>query len=652
LHTINKRTDKMTTAKSRINLQLPDGSKLGMENTPGITYIIGPNGVGKSYALKKYARENPEEALYILPSRKDVRRNLAPSESSNERQSFDEWHTYEQLRHYWYNTVRQTGLLALALSLLERLGVPQRFSVSMEDGTFKFHPSENESFSTGDSQPAGLLNLPLLGIAVYDPSRKLIIIDEPEQSLHPQAQHIFVSVLREVARIQDKHFILSTHSPSMVDIRSKDDLSRIFFIRRSKTNKQRRKIFRINPVDTEEYGDLIPGLTTYKREIFFADKVILVEGQHDRDVLNALVEAGGFGVSLARTSILPVGGFGSMAKYTAFFKEIGVKPFVICDRDTVYPTSSIRWNSARQDTENFEWKGWVNPSTARLYVDGHKDAAKNMEANMDPANFEHLEHLARKLGKTMKKALAELENNLTPGQQLPSLKPALAELAKKSGPDCDCRDYKEYKVFHELLSSALKEKDWHDTIYADSFNQVATAYNAFEEIAAQLNILLLREGRLEDIYLHGGRQELSKTEKSLAEAGDIRKIYADNPYGIDEDYSQLINPLKEKNFIQRTNLGLPHEAAAIIAGKLHEIYDYLFGFGKIADRVQKLIDSGKLQELSSGAVITKWGEQTDYSYITLQIPLLKGYLSGDGSVHFTSAGRPDFFKILFNSAGC
>lgn len=640
----------MTPLKSRINLQLPDGSRFGLENTPGITYIIGPNGVGKSYALKRFARENPEQALYILPSRKDVRRNLTPAERSDERQFFNEWLAYEQLRRYWYRTLRQQGLLALALSFLERLGVPQRFSVSMEDGTFKFHANDTDSYTSGVSQPAGLLNLPMLGIAVYDPSRKLVIIDEPEQSLHPQAQHIFVSVLREVARIQEKHFILSTHSPSMVDLRDKADLGRIYFIRRSKINKQHRKIFRINPVDTEEYGDLIPGLTTYKREIFFADKVILVEGQHDRDVLNALIEAGGFGESLARTSVLPVGGFGSMAKYTAFFKEIGVKPFIICDRDTVYPTSSIRWNSARSDTGNFEWRGWVNPTTARLYVEGQKDVAKKLEAKMNPAQFEHLEHQARRLGKSMKKALSELEDNITPAQQLPSLAPALEELAKKTAPGCDCRDYKEFKVFHHILSAVLKENDWRDSVFAGSFLQVETAYNTFETTAAQLDILLLRDGRLEDIYLHGGREDLTKTEKSLAEARDIRKIYTGAPNRIDEDYAQLINPLKEKNFIQRLNRGLPHEAAAILAGKLHEIYDYVFGSGKLADRVQKLSDSGKLEELSSGAAVTEWGEKTEHSYITLRIPLLKGYLSGDGSLRLTSDTRPDFFKTLYHGS--
>lgn len=107
--------------------------------------------------------------------------------------------------------------------------MPQRVSVSVEDGGVKFCMSAENGCQLTAHEAPGLLNLPVLGIAVYDPERKLVIIDEPEQSLHPQAQHIFVQVLREVARLQDKHFILITHSPSMVDLRNAEDLSRMVF---------------------------------------------------------------------------------------------------------------------------------------------------------------------------------------------------------------------------------------------------------------------------------------------------------------------------------------------------------------------------------------------------------------------------------------
>ena len=140
---------------------------------------------------------------------------------------------------------------------------------------------------------------------------------------------------------------------------------------------------------------------------------------------------------------------------------------------------------------------------------------------------------------------------------------------------------------------------------------------------------------------------MTKTEKSLAEARDIRKIYANDPYGIDRDYAQIKQPLKEKNFIQRFNPGLPHEAAAIIAGKLHEIYDYILGSGNIAERVQKLLDSGKLEELSSGAAVTEWKEDSTDSHVVLSIPLLRGYLSENGSIRLNSGERPDFFKLLY-----
>ena len=62
----------------KIELRLLDGSTYQIDNKPGLTYIIGPNGTGKSYAFRKFAQENLDKALYILPTRDDMRRNLYP----------------------------------------------------------------------------------------------------------------------------------------------------------------------------------------------------------------------------------------------------------------------------------------------------------------------------------------------------------------------------------------------------------------------------------------------------------------------------------------------------------------------------------------------------------------------------------------------
>lgn len=628
----------------KIELQLPDGSIYQIDNRPGLTYIIGPNGVGKSYAFKKFARENISDALYILPTRDDVRRNLRPVVYREEDSFFREWLAYEQICQYWNRAVRQPGLLAMAFSFLERLGVPQRLSVSVEDGGIKFHMAEGDSCSLVSPEAPGFVNLPVLGIAVYDPERKLVIIDEPEQSLHPQAQHIFVQVMREVARLQGKHFILITHSPSMIDLRTAEDLSRMVFFRRPKNYLAERKVFQISAHEAGYYADLLPSLTTYKREIFFADKVVLVEGQHDRDVLHALIEAGGYGVSLARTSVLPLGGIGYMAKYAAFFKEIGVKPFVICDRDAVYPSAAMRWHCGYMEGDRLEWRGWVGPARVQVYVKNKQEEPEPGEKYLNPAEFERLEGLASKLRQAMKRALDLVIEQRQAAGEIGSCVNLLQEIEKKF---LQPQEYREYRAFHLLMTVVLQYDDWQNTVLASTFEHLRQAFELMAAQAADLDILILRCGRLEDLYRHSGKKELAKTEKALREAADIRQFYQGQPEKVDEDYAEVLVPLTRKRFLIRMNRGIPHEAAAVLSGKITEIYDYLFGAGELADRIEKLQNSGKLEELSWGAAVVAYDLHASPPEVVLQIPLLKGYISPDGRLKLRAGQRPDVFKMLY-----
>jgi len=144
--------------------------------------------------------------------------------------------------------------------------------------------------------------------------------------------------------------------------------------------------------------------------------------------------------------------------------------------------------------------------------------------------------------------------------------------------------------------------------------------------------------------------ELSKTEKSLREAADIRYYYKGNNEQVDEDYGELIGPLREKRFLIRMNTGIPHEAAAVLSGKIHEIYDFLFGAGDLLERLSVLENSGKLEELSSGARVVGHFPEHKPVEVILEIPLLKGYLSNDGRFTLKAGRRPDIFNILYKGS--
>lgn len=62
-------------------------------------------------------------------------------------------------------------------------------------------------------------------------SQTLVLIDEPELSLHVLWQDTFVEDLTRMGRVRSLQFILATHSPSLIG--GRDDLKRSLDLMRS-----------------------------------------------------------------------------------------------------------------------------------------------------------------------------------------------------------------------------------------------------------------------------------------------------------------------------------------------------------------------------------------------------------------------------------
>ena len=57
-----------------------------------------------------------------------------------------------------------------------------------------------------------------------DMKGRVILIDEPEDSLHPSWQTRFISVLRRCSALNDCQFILATHSPQIISATHKEEI--------------------------------------------------------------------------------------------------------------------------------------------------------------------------------------------------------------------------------------------------------------------------------------------------------------------------------------------------------------------------------------------------------------------------------------------
>lgn len=184
-----------------------------------------------------------------------------------------------------------------------------------------------EQTSSGEKE---ILNF-LLGIFAFNIKDGLIIIDEPEVHLHPKWQKLLIGLFIELSEITGNQFILSTHSPVFINEKT------IFNIIRIYRNDNKSQVVSLNQGDLNTTKDLLSIVNSHNNEkMFFADKVILVEGITDRLIFERLLHINS---ALNHPSeiieIIEVIGKHNLKKYRDFLNKIKVKNYIIADFDYI-----------------------------------------------------------------------------------------------------------------------------------------------------------------------------------------------------------------------------------------------------------------------------------------------------------------------------
>ncbi len=205
-----------------------------------------------------------------------------------------------------------------------------------------------------------------------------ILIEEPEAHLHPQMQQVFITQIRKTIREtkeKDSLFVqvvISTHSSHIVteagiDVKRSFERIRYFskvFIKdenRYKVEVRDFNDFKHKENDTETFRFLKQYMSLHRCDIFFADKVILVEGTTERILLPLMINKVAKSLTNECVSIIEVGG-----AYTVKFKEllkfVNTKSLVITDIDSVDPNNerkSCPTDIPNAETSNSTLLTWI-----------------------------------------------------------------------------------------------------------------------------------------------------------------------------------------------------------------------------------------------------------------------------------------------------
>jgi putative ATP-dependent endonuclease of the OLD family len=157
----------------------------------------------------------------------------------------------------------------------------------------------------------------------------IIIVDEPELHLHPKWQQTLLKLFARLAKSTGNQFLLATHSPTFVSPQSIQYVSRVF------SKEQSSQVLRLNASALPEVKHLFNIVNSQNNEkIFFADRVVLVEGLLDRIFFEAVLDRHGRSDSSSTiTEIVSVGGKGFFAAYEKILKACKIDYSIVADFD-------------------------------------------------------------------------------------------------------------------------------------------------------------------------------------------------------------------------------------------------------------------------------------------------------------------------------
>lgn len=172
----------------------------------------------------------------------------------------------------------------------------------------------------------------ILGLTTLNIRQGLLIIDEPELHLHPKWSSMLLNLLLELSHINQTQFIISTHSPTFITNESYHYITRVY--------KDKIGVSRCHTIN-EHFNTSIKDMlhiinSTNNEKIFFADKVIMVEGITDRLVFQRILrEITDNQPQNKVIEIIEVKGKHNVDKYRQFMNNLMIPSYFITDLDYV-----------------------------------------------------------------------------------------------------------------------------------------------------------------------------------------------------------------------------------------------------------------------------------------------------------------------------
>ncbi|MFA4848551.1 MAG: AAA family ATPase [Methanoregula sp.] len=181
---------------------------------------------------------------------------------------------------------------------------------------------------------AGILQILLLVTHIVAHKNKIILIDHPELHLHPHAERNLANLIDESEDIQ---IFLITHSPYFVNIDKHHKIYRV-----TQKNSQA-EVHTMPPehLTDRDYSKLEHLLDIDTKEIFFARKVLLVEGPTECGAIPVFAKAQKYSLDKNGVSIIDASGKSSLGLFARLCEGYHIPYLILADGDATEEIKQI-----------------------------------------------------------------------------------------------------------------------------------------------------------------------------------------------------------------------------------------------------------------------------------------------------------------------
>jgi putative ATP-dependent endonuclease of the OLD family len=233
----------------------------------------------------------------------------------------------------------------------------------------------------------------------------LLIIEEPEAHTHPQMQYVFAREIKRIKSRPNQQTLITTHSSHIVSQCDFEDI-RYFSI----TENENIQIKNFYEELEKSYDDksyfkfLVQYLTLESTELFFADKIIFIEGTTERMLLryfmhefDKTVPEDEIKLAQQHISILEVGANAKV--FAPFLEFLGIKCLIVTDIDTTKKMISISDGKAKTtyNEEKVEQADHTSNETLKYFLNApeidkpeHSQWLKDLKSNKLNSSHEYL----------------------------------------------------------------------------------------------------------------------------------------------------------------------------------------------------------------------------------------------------------------------